>query len=141
MARLVVGAVLAAVLGALSGWHVYWAAGGRRGAAVVIPEVDGKPTITPGPVATLVVAGLLAAAAVVVALRSGLLLGQGASPWLVRSSTWALAVVFALRAAGDLRTVGFFKAVRETAFARWDTLLFSPLCLVIAAGSTFLAAT
>lgn len=33
--------------------------------------------------------------------------------------------------AGRFRFVGFFKTVRGSRFARWDTLLFSPLCLLL----------
>jgi hypothetical protein len=141
MPRAIVGALLVVVFATLCAWHVYWAAGGRRGAKNAVPEVGGKPTLNPGPTATLVVAALLAAAAAVVAMRSGLVPGEGALPRLVRLSTWSLAAVFALRAVGDFRTIGFFKAVRGTGFARYDTALYSPLCLAIAAGSAFVAAT
>ena len=135
----VVGAVLAAVFAALAALHLYRAAGGRFGAAVVVPEVDGKATIHPGPLITLVVALLLSAAGALVAVRSGLVPGREISPRLVQLATCVLALVFALRAVGDFRTVGFFKKVRDTAFARYDTRFFSPLCVAIAAGSAFLA--
>ena len=46
----------------------------------------------------------------------------------------ALAVAMAARAVGDFRLVGFFKRVRGTRFARLDTMLFTPLCLLLAAG-------
>ena len=42
-------------------------------------------------------------------------------------------IVRGLRAVGDFRMVGFWKTVRDTPFARWDTRLFSPLCVAIAA--------
>jgi hypothetical protein len=34
-----------------------------------------------------------------------------------------------------------FKQVTGTPFARWDTALFTPLCIVIAAGSALAALT
>jgi hypothetical protein len=40
--------------------------------------------------------------------------------------------VLLARAIGDGRTLGFTKRVRDTAFARNDTRLFSPLCLFLA---------
>jgi hypothetical protein len=45
----------------------------------------------------------------------------------------AVATVFAafLRSVGDFRLVGFFKRVRGTRFARYDSLLFSPLSLAL----------
>jgi hypothetical protein len=38
-----VGAALATVFGLLAALHVFWACGGRRGAAAAIPELDGRP--------------------------------------------------------------------------------------------------
>ena len=38
----------------------------------------------------------------------------------------------ALRAIGDFRYVGFFNRVRDTGFARLDTLAYSPLCAGLA---------
>lgn len=35
--------------------------------------------------------------------------------------------------------VGFFKRVRDTAFARYDTFVYSPLCAVIAALAVWLS--
>jgi hypothetical protein len=124
------------LLGAL---HVYWAFGGRWGAVVAIPEVDGKPAFRPGRAATLVVALLLATAAAVIAGRSCLLPSDGFIFTLVHLGTWTLGTVFVLRAIGNFDTFGFFKARRATAFARYDTRLFSPLCLAIGVGCFLVA--
>jgi hypothetical protein len=43
------------------------------------------------------------------------------------------------RAIGEFKYVGFFKRVRGSRFARRDTLLYSPLCLWLAAGVAFVA--
>ena len=123
----------------LASLHIYWALGGRWGAKATIPEVDGIPAFRPSRTATLVVAVLLATAAMVVALRSNMLRGQGAAPWLLQLGVWTLCAVFTLRAVGNFSTVGFFKVARNTAFARLDTLLYSPLCLVIALGCLVIA--
>jgi len=40
--------------------------------------------------------------------------------------------MFALRASADLNAFGFSKTIRGTLFARWNTWLYSPLCVVIA---------
>jgi hypothetical protein len=45
---------------------------------------------------------------------------------------YVLALVFALRAMGDFRFVGFFKSMGDEPFRSWDTWLYSPLCLAIA---------
>lgn len=124
------GAVLLLVFSALSILHVYWAFGGRRGLRNTLPEVDGEPAFEPGPILTLVVAVLLATA-------GGLCAVQGQLLWIApcewsRLGMWCLSAVFALRAIGEFRLVGFFKRVKGTTFATWDTRLFSPLCLIIA---------
>jgi len=43
-----------------------------------------------------------------------------------------LALIFAFRALGDFRYVGFFKRVRGNLFAQRDTWFYSPLCLLLA---------
>ncbi|WP_205190355.1 DUF3995 domain-containing protein, partial [Burkholderia sp. LMG 13014] len=43
----------------------------------------------------------------------------------------ALALIFAVRAVGDFRYVGFFKRIRGSRFARMDTLYYSPLCAAL----------
>ncbi len=40
-------------------------------------------------------------------------------------------IVFIIRAIGEFHYVGFFKQIKDTDFGQMDTLLFSPLCLVI----------
>jgi hypothetical protein len=50
--------------------------------------------------------------------------------WLTR----ALALVLLLRAVGDFRLVGFFKRIRGSRFARLDTALYSPFCVLLAIG-------
>jgi hypothetical protein len=50
----------------------------------------------------------------------------------VQIAAWLIAAVFALRAIGDFRYVGFFKRIRDSKFARLDTLAYSPLCAALA---------
>ena len=99
---------------------------------------DSRPAFAPGPILTLLVAGALAGAAAVPLLRTGMLVAP-VPDRLVRMATAALAAIFALRAVGDFRLVGFFKRRSESAFARWDTRLYSPLCALLAAGFASLA--
>jgi hypothetical protein len=136
--RHVVAVVLVALFLLLAALHVYWAAGGRWGASVAVPEVGGRPAFQPGPAATLVVALLLAAAAAVVAARARFVPDLGA-PWLFRAGAWTLSAVFALRTIGNFRTFGLFRAARDTAFARYDRVLFTPLCVAIAVGCLLIA--
>jgi Zn-dependent alcohol dehydrogenase len=85
--------------------------------------------LAPSRAATLVVAALLAASAAIVV--GGV---RGWDPRLVfRLGGAGIAVVLFARAVGDRRYIGFFKRIGDTEFARRDTWLYSPLCLVLAA--------
>lgn len=111
--------------------HVAWAAGrGTNLLKVVIPsDAEGRPRFVPSRAITLVVAaGLLGAAAV---------LGVHVLGWEVPGRSIAaagLVVVFALRAVGDFRTVGFSKPGHATAFERLDDAVYTPLSVLFAFG-------
>lgn len=150
----ITGLALATIFGALGLLHVLWAAGLTWGAEATIPteEVppgaggpgDGRPVIDPGPMACLVVAGLLFAAGLLSLARVGLLDWAGlhyGPTWIPKIGLWVIAVAFLLRAIGDFRYVGFFKKVRSTPFARMDTVLYSPLCLFLSALATLVSLT
>ena len=122
---------VAAVLLGIAVIHVYWAIGGRLGAGAAVPEVSGKPALSPSPNATLLVALALTVAALVVLGRIQVWRSSLVPPWVFTLGTWVLAAVFLLRAVGDFRLVGFFKRVRGTRFATRDTFLYSPLCLAL----------
>jgi hypothetical protein len=129
--RLVFAIPLAAILGALSLLHVYWALGGRWATASTVPTISGRRMFDPTPLATWVVAGLLAMAVVLVVGKAGWI-ETGPLPLMFDVGVWGLSLVFLLRAIGNLRSFGFFKTVKGTPFAQWDTLLYSPLCLLLA---------
>ena len=121
------------IYAALSLLHGYWAVGGHGGKAAVVPEVSGRPTFVPSKSSTVAVAVMLALCALLVAATAKLVAVPISATWL-RWLCVALAVIMAARAVGDFRLVGFFKRVRGTRFARLDTMLFAPLCLLLAAG-------
>lgn len=124
---------LVAIFLCLALLHFYWVFGGRKGLYAAIPEIDGKPAFQPSVAATLVVAIGLTLCAFLLAGTSGLVsisVPHSALSWLTR----ALALVLLLRAIGDFRLVGFFKRVRGSRFARLDTALYSPLCVLLAIG-------
>jgi hypothetical protein len=127
-----IGAVTSiAILLAIATLHAYWASGGTFGKGAAIPERNGQPILRPSPIITYLVAGCFALAALVIAMRAGLVPSAAFGP-LPHLATWALAAVFAVRAVGDFRYVGFFKRVRGTQFSRLDTALYSPLCCLLA---------
>ncbi|HYC55415.1 MAG TPA: DUF3995 domain-containing protein [Candidatus Binatia bacterium] len=131
-------AALIVVFGSLSCLHLYWAVGGRRAWHAAIPEVDGDLAFEPSRFATLTVAAVLAACAGVVAATAGFL-SVPVSTNLLRSLAAGLAVILALRAIGDFSLFGMFKQVEGTYFAEMDSLVYSPLCLVLAIGAVVIA--
>lgn len=112
--------------------HVYWALGRTRVSAAVVPtRTDGTAVMKPGPFASLVVALLLFAAALLLAERGGW--GPGVVPPFWRTAgTAGVALAMLLRGIGDLRYVGLFRRVRGTAFARMDARYYTPLVLALA---------
>ena len=134
----VVGAALGAIFAFLSALHVFWALGGTWGAGAAVAEIHGRPRFVPSKGATLVVAAALAAAAVVVLTRAHLVFGF-VPPWASRWAAAVLGAVFVLRSIGDFHVMGFFKSVKGTRFARRDTWLYSPLCLLLGLGAWWLA--
>jgi hypothetical protein len=126
--RRAIGLAGAATLTGAAGMHLYWLAGGRAGSARVIPTVDGRPTFRPSPIGT---AGVVVALTAAAALYAGSALGS--RPRLFhRTGALGAATVLAARAIGDRRRVGFLKTERDSAFARLDTAVLSPLCVALA---------
>ena len=137
----IVAIVLAAIFAAISAVHVFWAARGTTGSdgnGAIPMRRDGTPLFRPSRASTLAVATALAAAALVVLGRTGVIAPHGMG-WIYRAGAWTLGAVLALRAIGDFRYVGLFKRERSTRFARLDTRWFTPLCALLAAGVLYLA--
>ena len=114
-------------------WHVrmaLWPAIGETGA---VPSVGGKPLFVPSTKATLAVAVVLLLFACLVAATAGLLT-MGLPPRTLAWASYILAFGLLARAIGEFRYVGFFKRVRGSPFARLDTLVYSPVCLLLAVG-------
>jgi hypothetical protein len=124
------GLLLAFIFAVLALLHIYWAAGGSFAADVTVPEVNGKPTFIPSLRATLLVAAALLLAMLVILGQLGVW-GGGLPVWIFRLGTWAICLLFFLRALGDFKLIGFFKRLHDTGFAWWDTRVYSPLCLLI----------
>lgn len=138
-----VGACVAAVFLLLAALHANWALGSTLGSGAAVPErpvqVGGEGTVvlvkafTPSRGATIAVACALAAVALLVALRIGIL-GIALPYWPLRAAIGVVALIMLARAVGDFELVGFFKTVRASRFARMDTLLYSPLCVALGLG-------
>jgi hypothetical protein len=135
----VIGLVAAMVMFGLGALHVYWAAGGRWGSAVAVPSRgEDLRLFSPRPGATLIVAALLFAAALVMLGRLGIW-GQWFPRWFFLAGSWTIAIVFAARVLGDFRWFGLFKQVADTSFAWWDSRLYVPLCAMLALAAALMA--
>ncbi len=121
----------------LAALHLYWGLGGKFGMSAALPETDGAPVFTPRAAATIAVAFVLTGFGLI-----ALVLGFGGSyapaltPYAVLLG-FAVGGVLVLRAIGEFKYVGFFKRVKGSKFATYDSWLFSPFCLL--AGGAFLA--
>ncbi|MDB5931363.1 MAG: hypothetical protein JWR60_3070 [Polaromonas sp.] len=153
-----IASLLASIFLVLALVHLYWATGGLRGIEAALPQVrvintvpqgaceaDGERTtmanaFTPRPQITLMVAFGLGLIALLVAVRAGLV-GPPVKHWAIEWSLGALGVVMLARAVGEFRLVGFFKTVKGSRFARLDSWCYSPLCVVLAAGLGWVAAS
>jgi hypothetical protein len=122
---------------ALGLWHFRMALWPRSGGGAV-PSVDGKPLFVPSTRATVAVGVVLLLFAGLVA-ATGRLVEVGASPQLLSCLSLALALGLLARAIGEFKYVGFFKRVRGSRFARLDTWIYSPLCLLLALGVALVA--
>jgi hypothetical protein len=119
-------------------WHVRMAFGPMVSESGAVPSIDGKPLFVPSRRSTLLVAFALVGFAAAVAGAAGLVPLGVPLRWL----SWAcylLALGLLARAIGEFKYVGFFKRVRGSKFARLDTLVYSPLCLFLAAGVAVVA--
>jgi Protein of unknown function (DUF3995) len=52
---------------------------------------------------------------------------------------FGLGAVFVVRSVGDFRPLGFFKRARGSRFARLDTFVYAPLCLILGLAALFVA--
>lgn len=120
----IVAVFLLTAIGAL---HIYWAFGGTAGLERAIPTRNGEPLIRPGRVLTLLV-GIA-------------LIGFGVVACLLRFATevtvallflgWLVAALFLLRAVGEFNLLGFFKKLKTTGFAEYDTKYYAPISLFL----------
>jgi hypothetical protein len=117
-------------------WHFYMALKSHGEGAV--PSVNGRPLFVPTRRATIAVGLVLVLFAGLVAGTAGLV-AVGVPRTVLSWLSYALALGLLLRAVGEFRYVGFFKRVRGSKFATLDTFVYSPLCLLLAAGVALVA--
>jgi hypothetical protein len=116
-------------------FHAYWALGGRLGYSVSTPQQhDGTPVMVHRlswwhPAAAGVALALLTLA--VLLLDRAHLLTLPVPAGLARVGLLIVGIAFVGRSLLPNRYVGFFKSLRTTRWARYDTRLYSPLFLLL----------
>ncbi len=137
----VLGVLLALVLAALAGIHLYWAAGGvwpgtdEESCARAVAGFKGIDRM-PSPAAGIGVAGALVVAACVALGLSGMLALPLPVGFVALASAGAALVFLGRGIAGF--TPAWRSLTPEMPFARNDVRWFSPLCLAIGAGFALL---
>ncbi|MBV9884745.1 MAG: DUF3995 domain-containing protein [Sphingomonadaceae bacterium] len=141
MSRLLIIAL--AIIAFAAGFHLYWALGGRLGYSVSLPQrPDGVPVMHHRigwwrPAAGAVAAGLVMLAALALAAEGRLSLPLPL--FVVRGALGLVGGAFVLRAIVPTPWTGFFKRIRGTRWARYDTFLYSPLFLLLGAALLVIA--
>lgn len=129
---MILAAILSLIFFILAAIHFNWVFGGKFGFEEALPtKENGARILNPKKIDSAVVGMSLGAFALFYLLRLGIV-DYNMPAWLLKYGGWSIPVIFMLRAIGDFKYVGFFKKVKTTVFAQWDTKLFSPLCLTIA---------
>jgi len=112
-------------------FHFYWAFGGKIGLDKALPTKDGELLLNPSKTLTFFVGIIL----VVFAHIAYALQFYDFAINTNRDFYWYcglfLSIIFTLRAIGEFNMVGFFKKIKNTEFARYDTKYFSPISLVL----------
>ncbi len=111
-------------------FHYYWVFGGKKGITVVIPEIEtkSKKVIFPGKILTFVVASIFLSISLLYVFISFKIEPVYSFKTHILTS---LAVVLLIRAIGEFKYIGFFKKVKNTDFAKYDTKYYTPLCLLL----------
>ena len=126
--------VCAAILLFGAGFHLYWGCGGHVGRSVALPQrPDGTQAFQSNPVGAILVALFLVGILVLVLALSGVVGLPVPQQWL-RVGAMLLSMLFLARALSWYRYVGFFKSIRNTRFAKYDTWMYCPLCLLLSLG-------
>ncbi|MEG3659340.1 DUF3995 domain-containing protein [Arenibacter palladensis] len=111
--------------------HFNWVIGGKFGFSESLPTKEsGERVLNPKKIDSAIVGIGLTIFGIFYILKSGLM-EYNIPAWIMKYGSWIIPIIFLLRAIGEFRYVGFFKSIKKTEFGKWDTKLFSPLCLAI----------
>ena len=131
MIVIILSTILFLIFTILGSFHFYWLLGGVWGLEKVIPSKGDKAsTLSIPKLATLIVGFVLILFGLIYLIKSGLINIQVPN-WVADYGYWFIPSIFILRAIGEFKYVGFFKKIKNTEFAKADSKIFSPLCLII----------
>jgi hypothetical protein len=128
---LILSVINALIFTIISGFHFYWAMGGKLGFDVVLPSNrDASKSLNPSKSITYIAALVFLGIAIFYLIKADLI--PIPLPQLINNyGLYALASVLIIRAMGDFKYAGFFKTIKDTPFAIYDTKYYSPLCLFL----------
>jgi hypothetical protein len=132
-----------AIIAFAAGFHLHWALGGRLGFSVSLPQrADGEPVMRHRlgwwrPATGAVALGLILLGALTLVAAGQLALPLSAT--MARLALLPVGAAFILRAVVPTPWTGFFKRIRTTRWARYDTFLYSPLFLLLGASLLVIA--
>lgn len=111
--------------------HSYWLFGGEKWIDKALPtDENGKRVLNPSKFKTVIVTFGLLLFALYYLLKMELF--EIKIPKLITEySGWIISIIFIIRAIGDFKYVGFFKRIKKTEFAKFDTRYFTFISLII----------
>ena len=123
--------ILFGIFSSLGLIHFYWVVGGKWGLNNALPaKENGVSVLNPTKIATSIVGIVLISFGLFYLIQLDLINIQ-LPGWVIAFGGWVIPSVFLLRAIGDFNYIGFFKKIKNTTFAKADSIFFSPLCFTI----------
>ncbi len=111
--------------------HFNWAFGGKWGFEEALPTKEtGERILNPTALESAIVGIGLMMFGFFYLIKSGML-DVPVPMWITKYAGWVILGIFALRAIGDFKYIGFFKKIKQTEFGKMDSRLYTPLCLTI----------
>ncbi|AIM38037.1 DUF3995 domain-containing protein [Sphingobacterium sp. SG20118] len=111
--------------------HLYWVFNGQVGIAASVPtKLSGMRVFTPSRLGTFIVAVGLIVFALTNMAFDGIIKVPVPFNYILYVM-WGISVIFLLRFIGDFKYFGITKRFRKSIFARRDTYIYNPICLVL----------
>mgnify|MGYP001369383804 CR=1 FL=1 len=128
---MILSILLCIIFSALGLIHFNWVIGGEFGFEKSLPtKENGEKVLNPKKIESAVVGIGLIVFGVFYLIKSELL-EFNIPDWIIKYGGWIIPTIFLLRAIGEFKYLGFFKKIKDTEFGKWDSILYSPLCLFI----------